>query len=131
MKIKQTFCIALIASTLSSCSNEKLTFEMPVEEVTELKGFILKGVSLSGTVKSGCITNEHQISVRRKGKVIYSEKMRLLEVLGLKENQTFNGEAYTGERIVLYIPDGKKGDIAPGDVVISTVSSCTGGPVRK
>lgn len=131
MKIKQSFLIALISAAVSSCSNEKLTFEMPVEEVKELKGFVLKGLSLAGTVKSGCVTNENQISIRRAGKVVYSERMRLLEVLDIKESQTFNGEAYTGERIILYIPDGKKGDIVPGDVVISTVSVCAGGPVRK
>lgn len=114
-----------------ACSSEKHTFEMPVEEVAELKGFILKGVSLSGTVKSGCITNENQLSIKRNGQVIYTEKMRLLQVMSLKDNETFNGEAYTGERIVIYIPDAKKDAILPGDVVISTVSSCANGPVRK
>lgn len=131
MNKKRFLLITLLLATCSACSSEKLTFEMPVDTVNQLNGFVLKGVALSGTVKSGCITNENQISIKRQGKVIHTEKMRLLEITSLKENQQFNGEAYTGETIILYIPDVKKDDFLPGDVVVSTVSVCAGGPVRK
>lgn len=131
MNKKLSFLITLLLATTSAYGSEKLTFKMPVENVMELKGFVLKGISLSGTVKSGCISNDNQFTIKRNGKVIHTNQTRILEVANLRADQTFTGEVYTGERITLYIPDGKKGDIVPGDVVISTVSSCAGGPVRK
>lgn len=131
MNKKRFFLIALLLAASSAYSSEKHSFEMPVEKINELNGFVLKGLALSGTVKSGCITNENKISIKRKGKVIHTEKMRLLEITGLKADQQFNGEAYTGETIQLYIPDVKKDAILVGDVVVSTVSVCAGGPVRK
>jgi translation elongation factor EF-1alpha len=131
MNKKQFFLMALALAATSACNAEKLTFEMPVEKVMELKGFVLKGISLSGTVKLGCISNDNQFNVKRNGKVIHTNQIRVLEVANLRMDQTFTGEVYAGERITLYIPDGKKDDIVPGDVVISTASACSNGPVRK
>ncbi len=131
MNKKPSFLIAILLAATSACSTEKLTFEMPVESVMELKGFVLKGISLSGKVKLGCISNDNQYSIKRNGKVIHTDIIRVLEVADLRMDQTFTGEVYPGERVTLYIPDGKKGDIVPGDVVISTASACVGGSVRK
>lgn len=127
----QKLIFALLTTTLlAACQQEKLTFEMQVDEVQELHGFILKGISITGAIKRGCLSNENIYTIKRKGTQVLSTDARILSIKELKTADSFNGEAYTGETVTLYIPDGKKDDVVPGDVVISTVSSCPKGPVR-
>ena len=50
----QKLIFALLTTTLlAACQQEKLTFEMQVDEVQELHGFILKGISITGAIKRG------------------------------------------------------------------------------
>jgi hypothetical protein len=123
-----TLVVTLFAFVAIGCNQSPKNFEMKVERVDELKGFILKGISISGTVNAGCIANDAQYQVSRDGKPVLENTARILSVMikgkDKNEDKPFNGEAAEGEYVTLYIPDGKKQDVLLGDLATSDLISC-------
>lgn len=131
MQIKYLIFLIVIAAQNMACAKETDGFTMQVEQVDELRGFVLKGIAISGTIKSGCIANENEWAIKRNGKTALSETAKILSIKDLKNPDSFNGEAYKGENVTFYIPDGKKQDVQLGDIVSSATAACPKGPVRK
>ena len=104
---------------------------MTIDRVDELNGMILKGISISGTVETGCIANDDAFVVTRNGKEIHQNTVRVLNVKDLQDPDNFNGEVYIGDYVTLYIPDGKKQDIQSGDILSSNTISCDKAAARK
>ena len=122
MNVKNiTFLLALAVQGCDSKSND---FEMKVDQVDELKGFILKGISLSGKIESGCIANDDEFIVERDGKEVLRTTVRIVNVLDLKDVDSFSGKVFQGDYVTFYIPDGKLQDVQAGDIVISNTTSC-------
>lgn len=131
MNNKFRFLAIIFLATTASCSLSTAKFSMPVSEVEELHGFVLKGISITGTISKGCIANDNEFVVTRSGKVVLTNTVRLVEVVDLKNPDSFNGEAYFGEQVRFYIPDLKKTDVQPGDIISSETANCPKGPTRK
>jgi hypothetical protein len=93
---------------------------MAVEEVYELNGFVLKGVYLGGTVKSGCIANTDEYAVKRDGKNIFETMARIFGVVEKPGAES----AVQGDYVKLYIPDVKAEDFKIGDIAASGKTSC-------
>ena len=105
----QKLIFALLTTTLlAACQQEKLTFEMQVDEVQELHGFILKGISITGAIKRGCLSNENIYTIKRKGTQVLSADARILSIKELKPPIVLTAKPHTGETVTLYIPDGKR-----------------------
>lgn len=121
----------LLAIQTTGCSENSNDFEMEVAQVDVLQGFILKGISISGKVEKGCISNDDEFVVTRNGKEVLKTTTRILNVLDLKDPDSFNGKVFTGDYVTLYIPDGKKQDVQPGDRLISNTISCEKEPSKK
>lgn len=113
-----------LTSLMAGCDRSSNAFEMKVDQVDELKGFILKGISISGKITKGCIANEDEFIVKRKGKEVYKTTTRIVNVLDLKDPDSFNGKVYEGNYVTFYIPDGKLQEIQAGDMVVSNTISC-------
>ena len=125
--MKTKIAIFLISMVISNagCAKGSGDFQMTVERVDELKGVILKGIAISGPIKSGCIANENEYSVTRDGKEILKTSARILDVEkagGAK--YAGDGLAAKGDKVHLYIPDRHAGDVNLGDVVSSSTTSC-------
>jgi translation elongation factor EF-1alpha len=122
MKLKIVALLLFIAAPNVGCAGD---FEMTVERVEELKGVILKGIAISGPVKSGCIINNDVYTVQRDGKKILETTARILDIKK-KSGTPYSGEeaAVKGDNVHLYIPDAKPEDYKPGDVAGSSKTSC-------
>lgn len=127
MKIKTVVLLMFLVIPNLGCDrgksdSEKASsdFEMTVERVDELKGVILKGISVIGTVKSGCIANMDKYTVKRDGKDLFATDARILEVTEKPGAEA----AVKGDYVHLYVLDGKPDDVKPGDIVISGTTSC-------
>jgi hypothetical protein len=125
MKLKIVALLLFVVVPNMGCAKVTENFEMSVERVEELKGVILKGVAISGTVKSGCIINNDMYTLKRDGKDILETSARILDIK--KKNGTpYNGEeaAFKGDSVHLYIPDAKGEDYKLGDIATSSKTSC-------
>lgn len=125
MKVKFVALLLFIVVPNMGCAKVSGDFEMTVERIEELKGVILKGIAISGPVKSGCIINNDVYTVQRDGKKIVETAARILDIKK-KNGIPYNGEeaAFKGDDVHLYIPDAKAGDYKLGDVVSSSKTSC-------
>jgi translation elongation factor EF-1alpha len=131
----RSYATFLLITTLTmqmiGCEKSSNDFRMTVDKIDELNGMILKGISISGKIESGCIANEDAFVIKRNGKLIHNNTTRVLNVQDLKDPDNFGGEVFTGDYVTLYIPDGKKQDIAPGDILSSNTTSCGKGSTEK
>ncbi len=116
--------IVFLALAVAHCDSNSNQFEMTVDKVDLLQGFVLKGISMTGTVSTGCLANDDEYTVLRDGKEVLKTTARIVNVAGLEDSDTFDGNVYKGEVITLYIPDGKQEDVLQGDAVISKQVSC-------
>lgn len=124
MKTKIAVLLIALAAQSAGCERSATGFEMPVEKIDVLQGFILKGISISGEVKSGCIANEDEFVIKRKGKEILRTTTRILNIRDLEDPDAFNGQAAEGDVVTLYIPDGKEDDVRVGDILSSMATTC-------
>lgn len=124
MKTRIAIVLIALAVQTAGCEKAKTDFEMPIEQVDVLQGFILKGISISGEVKSGCIANEDEFVIKRNGKEILRTTTRILNIRDLEDPDSFNGEAAEGDYVTLYIPDGKEDDVNLGDILSSSSTTC-------
>lgn len=125
------FLIIPLTMQIIGCGKSSNDFRMTVDKIDELNGMILKGISISGKIESGCIANDDAFVIKRGGKQIHNNTTRILNVQDLKDPDNFGGEAFTGDYVTLYIPDGKKQDIAPGDILSSNTTSCGKGSAEQ
>jgi translation elongation factor EF-1alpha len=125
MKPKIVALLLFIAIPNTGCAKVSTDFEMTVERIEELKGVILKGIAISGPVKSGCIVNNDVYTVRRDGKTVVGTAARILDVKKKNGTPYNEGEAAVkGDRVHLYIPDARAEDYKLGDVASSSKTSC-------
>lgn len=117
-----------LTAVTSGCAKSPSPFEMTVSRVDKLEGFILKGISITGTVSHGCIANEDIYIVRRKGEQVFTTDTRIVNVEGLKDPDAFDGKVFEGNVVTFYIPDGKLEDVLVGDEVSSEKVSCAPTP---
>lgn len=123
-KIKSIILLIIVIPVIVSCGNKQQDFEMTVDKVEELKGFILKGIAISGTIQSGCIATGDGIIVKRGAKQVLDTTARVLNVSKNSEAESVEGHAFQGDYVSLYIPDGSEQDVSVGDVVFSNKVSC-------
>lgn len=123
-RLSMKIAIIFLMATLIGCSKAANEFQMTVDQVDELQGMILKGISISGAIENGCIANDDEYVIHRAGKQVHTNTARILNIRDLKDPESFNGQAITGDYVTLYIPDGKKEDVNTGDVLSSAATSC-------
>jgi selenocysteine-specific translation elongation factor len=121
MKVKMMILAGLLAA---ACNSQASEFKMKIDRIDELNGFILKGLSITGTAEQGCISHDNEVVVTRDGKEVLKTVARILLVEGLQEGEEIDGEAYNGEVISFYLPDMKKGAVEIGDWVIAKETTC-------
>ncbi len=124
MKTKIIALSLLMAVQMAGCSKSPEEFSMKVDKVDELKGMILKGISITGKIENGCIANDDEFVVYRGGKEVMRTTTRVVNVDGLKNSDSFTGEVKLGDVVTFYIPDGKKEDVQVGDLVTSKTTTC-------
>ena len=124
MKMHTVVLFLILIGLNLACSKKSNDFEMTVDRVDELKGFILKGISITGKVKAGCIANDDEFVVERSGKEVYRTITRIVNVADLKDLESFTGKVFQGDYVTFYIPDGKLEEIKVGDRVVSNTISC-------
>ena len=117
-------CAWLLLVALVSCGSEPKQFEMTVDKVDHLQGFVLKGLSVSGTIALGCIANEDRFTLSRGDQLVLEEQVRILNVADLPDPEAFDGTAAAGAYVTLYLPDAKLGAVLPGDILSSLKTSC-------
>jgi hypothetical protein len=120
----QVLLIAAAAAVGCATTHDQPAFEMEVHGVVELNGFVMKGISFTGAVARGCLANDDDFVVQRNGIDVMNSVARIVNVENLSSAEAFNGKIYTDENATLFIPDGKKGDVQPGDKVTSRSTSC-------
>ena len=84
MKMGVALVLMALAVQTAGCAKSATDFEMPAEKIDVLPGFILKGISISGEVKSGCIASEDEFVVKRDGKEILRTTTEYLTYVILK-----------------------------------------------
>ncbi len=124
MKIRISGLSLLIAVQLAGCAKSPAEFSMKVDRVDELKGMILKGISITGKIENGCIANDDEFVVFRGGKEVLRTTTRVVNVDGLLNSESFTGEVKAGDVVTFYIPDGKKEEVQVGDRVTSETTTC-------
>lgn len=110
---------ACFLTALTGCDKPAHEVEMKIDQVDELRGMILKGISITGAITKGCLANDDEYRVLRDGEEIHTNTVRILNIRDLKDPDAFDGKAYLEDYVTLYIPDGQKGDVKPGDVLVS------------
>jgi translation elongation factor EF-1alpha len=128
MKLSIFVLLIAVVTPNMGCTKKQNAFDMTVQEVDALNGFILKGISISGKIENGCIAAEDEFIVKRNNKEILKQTARIVNVKNLKDLDSFDGKVFKGDYISLYIPDGKKEDVQVGDIVSSNAVSCNTTP---
>lgn len=130
MKIKTAVLFLFVAIQGAGCDFGSDGFQMRVDNVEELKGVILKGIALSGTIENGCIAKDDEFNIKRDGESVLTETARILNVSNEsgtapapKAGESIK-KAVQGDTVSLYIPDRSKDDVKVGDVVVSATTSC-------
>ena len=121
MKLKMIILAGLLAA---GCNSNASEFKMKIDRIDEMNGFVLRGLSITGTVDKGCIAHDNEIVVARDGKEVLKTVTRILLVEGLQEGEEIDGEAYAGEVVSFYLPDMKKEVVEIGDWVIGKETTC-------
>jgi translation elongation factor EF-Tu-like GTPase len=104
---------------ISACDRGPEPFRMTVENVQSMRGFVLKGLGVAGTVEQGCIANYDAFVVLRNGKVVYEEKASIMSLDGVE-----GFEAGAGHKVEFYLGDAADGAVAVGDVLEAEVTTC-------
>lgn len=124
MRIIQAALLLALVLQGVGCAESSKRFEMTVDQVDELKGLIMRGISFSGSIARGCIANDDEFMVERNGKEVLRTTARIVNVRGLTNSDSFTGRVQAGEYVTLFLPDGKKGNVVAGDMVVSDTTSC-------
>lgn len=119
MSLIKNTTVLLAALALSACNRGPEPFRMTVDDVQSMRGFVLKGLGVGGTVEQGCIANYDVFVVKRQGKVVYEGKVSIMSLDGL---QGF--EAGEGHKVEFYLAGAADGAVAVGDAIEAKVTTC-------
>lgn len=109
--------LALLA--ISACDRGPERFRMTVDAVQSMRGFVLNGLGVRGTVAQGCIANHDAFVVKRNGKVVYEWKASIMSLDGVE-----GFEADAGHKVEFYLSGAADGAVAVGDVLEAEVTTC-------
>lgn len=104
---------------VSACDRDPERFQMKVDHVQSMRGFVLNGLGVGGTVEQGCIANHDTFVVKRNGEVVYEAKASIMSLDGL---QGF--EASAGHKVEFYLKDSADGAVAVGDTLEAEETTC-------
>jgi hypothetical protein len=92
---------------------------MTVENVQSMRGFVLNGLGVGGTVEKGCIANYDAFVFKRNGKVVYEGNASIMSLDGRE-----GFEAGAGHKVEFYLRGAADGTVAVGDVIEAEVTTC-------
>ncbi|TVZ42019.1 hypothetical protein P886_1371 [Alteromonadaceae bacterium 2753L.S.0a.02] len=125
MRILKIASVLLSSLVFWGCEPKpQYDFELTIDKIEHLKGFILKGLAVTGPVSQGCLAQQNPIQILRDGKEVLKEEARIINVKGLTSSEEFSGEVNKGDVVSLYIPDRNLGDVLPGDKVVANDTTC-------
>lgn len=104
---------------ISACDRSPERFQMTVDNVYFMQGFVLKGLGVGGTVEQGCIANYDTFVVKREGKVVYEGGASIMSLDGRE-----GFEAGAGHKVEFYLRDVADGVVVVGDVLEAEVTTC-------
>jgi len=104
---------------LSACDRGPEKFQMTVDNVQLMRGFVLKGLGVGGTVEKGCIANFDAFVFKRNGKVVYEGTASIMMLDGAE-----GFEASAGQKVEFYLRDAADGAVVVGDVLEAEVTTC-------
>lgn len=104
---------------ISACDRGPQKFRMTVDFVNPMRGFVLNGLSVGGTVEKGCIANYDAFVVKRKEKVVYEDKASIMSLNG---HEGF--EVATGQKVEFYLRGAADEAVMVGDVLEADVTTC-------
>lgn len=119
MPLTRNAIALLTALAVSACDRGPEPFQMTVDKVQTFRGFVLKGLGVSGTVEQGCIANYDVFVVKRKGKVVYEATASIISLDGVE-----GSEAPAGHKVEFYLKDAPDGAAAVGDVLEAKKTTC-------
>jgi hypothetical protein len=119
MYIKKVFVLVMMSMvSLAGLAGQSDGFRMRIDEIQELKGFVLKGLAVSGTITSGCILNEDNYVIVRDDKKLFEAAVSILEVKKDQDDVPADQGGTAGDFVVLYLPDKSLEDVKVGDYAI-------------
>ena len=111
--------VFLTILAISACDRGPEPFRLTVENVQMMKGFVLNGPGIGGTVEQGCIANYDNFVVKRNGEVVHQESASIMS-----RNGTEGFEASAGDKVEFYLRNSRDGDVKVGDVLEAEVTTC-------
>ena len=119
MPLNRKIVAVLVALTVSACDRGPEPFEMKVKHVQSMRGFVLNGLGVGGTVKQGCIANFDSFVFKRDGKVVYESNASIMSLDGVE-----GFEAGAGHEVEFYLRDAPDGAVKVGDIIEAEVTTC-------
>ena len=92
---------------------------MKVDNVQSMRGFVLNGLGVRGTVAQGCIANYDAFLVKRNGKVVYEATASIMSLDGVE-----GFEAGAGHKVEFFLKDAADGAVAVGDILEAETTTC-------
>lgn len=117
--IRNASAALLTILSISACDRGPEQFQMTVDNVQSMRGFVLNGLGVGGTVAQGCIANHDAFVVKREGKVVYEAKASIMSLNGVE-----GFEAGAGHKVEFFLKDAADGAVAVGDVLEAEVTTC-------
>lgn len=105
--------------TVGACDRGLDRFRMTVDDVQSMRGVVLNGLGVGGTVEQGCIANYDAFVVKRNGKVVHEAHASIMSLDGV---QGF--EAGAGHKVEFYLKDAADGVVAVGDIIEAETTTC-------
>lgn len=119
MSLIRNASVLLTILAISACDRGPEPFRMTVENVQSMRGFVLNGLGVGGTVEQGCIANYDAFVAIRNGKVVYEGKASIMSLDGVE-----GFEAGAGHEVEFYLRGAADGAVAVGDVLEAEVTTC-------
>ena len=110
----------MIALALTACDRGPKPFRMEVQDVQSMRGFVLNGLGVRGTVEQGCIANFDAFVFMRDGKIALESAASIMSVDGLA-----GSEAKAGDEVMFFLKDAPDGAVAVGDVIEAETNTCS------
>lgn len=107
------------AVTISACSRGPEPFRMKINFAKPMRGFVLNGVGIGGTVEQGCIANYDAFVVKRDGEVIYESTASIMMLDG---GEGF--EAAAGQKVEFYLRGAPDEAVKVGDIMEAKETTC-------
>lgn len=104
---------------ISACDRGPEPFRMTVDNVQSMRGFVLNGLGVSGTVEQGCIANYDVFVFKRDGKVVYEGEASIMSLDGRE-----GFEAGAGHKVEFYLRGAPDGAVEVGDLLEAEVTTC-------